>query len=398
MSIIGITSEYNPFHLGHGSHIEKVREKFGAESTVVCVMSGDFVQRGEAASFSKFARAEAACRCGADLVVELPVPWALSSAEGFARGAVGLMKQLEVDIISFGSECGRTDELEEIATELSAPEFNALVRAMLSSAPTMSYAAARQAALEKTLGEKSALIAKPNDLLGVEYLKAIRMLNADISPFAVKRVGSGHDERGEGYKSSSELRELMTGGTSLEGLIPQGAYEVYARERSLGRVIDADRFDAAVMSRLRTLSRDGFNALPDAADGVGDRLYKAAMTEPTVGAVIEAASTKRYAVSRIRRMTMCAALGITEGMSGGIPAYARVLAANKKGCTLLRDINSTCDTAIITKPAQVRNLGNAANELFSAGARAHDLYAIAYREKTERSGGGDWKTSPFIVK
>lgn len=398
MSIIGITAEYNPFHLGHEYQIKAVRERFGEDSTVVCIMSGDFVQRGEAAVFSKFARAQAACLCGADIVAELPAPWALSSAEGFARGAVGLMKELEVDIISFGSESGDTDALEEIAAVLCTEELNELVKRALSAEPALSYAAARQSVLEKLIGEKAALIARPNDLLGVEYLKAIKSLDADIRPFAVKRLGSGHDERGDGFKSSSELREIISAGKSVSGLIPDSAYEIYKHEAELGRVIDAERLDSAVMSRFRMLSRDDFNALPDAADGVGDRLYRAAAAEPTVASVIAASSTKRYAVSRIRRMAMCAALGITDGMANGVPPYARVLAANGKGCVLLRDINSAENSCVVTKPARVKTLGGDAERLFSVGARAHDIYAISYVQKEHRYGGNDWKTGPFIVK
>ena len=398
MSVIGITAEYNPFHFGHEYQINRIREEFGADSTVVCVMSGDFVQRGEPALYSKYARAESACRCGADLVVELPLPWSVSSAEGFARGAVGLMKRLKVDIISFGSESGRADELAEIADALSAAQIYDRVKEILSAEPAMSYAAARQAALEEKFGDKAALIAEPNDLLGVEYLKAIRTLNAGISVFAVQRVGSGHDRKGEGFMSSSGLRELISEGRTAEGLVPDKAYEVYLRETALGRVTDAGRFDAAVMSRLRMLSREDYNALPDAADGVGDRLFKAAMLEPSLSAVVEAASTKRYAVSRIRRMAMCAALGIRDGMAEGVPPYARVLAANKRGCTLLRDISKADDPFALTKPVQVKSFGNAANELFSAGARAHDLYSLAYKGEMQRKGGMEWKTGPFIVK
>jgi len=121
MSIIGIVCEYNPFHNGHEYHIAMSKKKLGEDASIVCVMSGDFVQRGEAAMYSKYARAEAACRCGVDLVLELPLPWCLSSAEGFARGAVGLLGGLGAGYISFGSECGETEPLEEIAPNKRHP-------------------------------------------------------------------------------------------------------------------------------------------------------------------------------------------------------------------------------------------------------------------------------------
>ena len=168
MAIIGIVAEYNPFHTGHEYHIARSRELLGADSTVICVMSGDFVQRGEAALYSKFARAEAACRCGADLVIELPLPWALSSAEGFARGSLGLLGALGATHISFGSECGDVARLEKIAECLIDPMTNAEISRELYENANSSYASARQSVLERRLGDEAKLIEQPNNILAVE--------------------------------------------------------------------------------------------------------------------------------------------------------------------------------------------------------------------------------------
>ena len=181
MAIIGIIAEYNPFHTGHEYHIARRRELLGADSTVICVMSGDFVQRGEAALYSKFARAEAACRCGADLVIELPLPWALSSAEGFARGAVGLLGALGATHLSFGSECGDVQRLERIAENLIDPAVNAEISRELNENANNSYASARQTVLARRLGDEAKLIEQPNNILAVEYLKAIYEQRLDIT-------------------------------------------------------------------------------------------------------------------------------------------------------------------------------------------------------------------------
>ena len=185
MAIIGIIAEYNPFHTGHEYHIARSRELLGADSTVICVMSGDFVQRGEAALYSKFARAEAACRCGADLVIELPLPWALSSAEGFARGAVGLLGALGATHLSFGSECGDVQRLERIAENLIDPAVNAEISRELNENANNSYASARQTVLARRLGDEAKLIEQPNNILAVEYLKAIYEQRLDITPMTV---------------------------------------------------------------------------------------------------------------------------------------------------------------------------------------------------------------------
>ena len=151
--MIGIVCEYNPFHNGHAYHITRAMQELGADEGVVCVMSGDFVQRGEPAVYSKYARAEAACRCGADLVIELPLPWCLASAEGFARGAVGLLGSIGAQHLAFGSETGETVELDALAQALLQPETQNEIRALLADFPNLSYAAARQMVMEKRLGD-----------------------------------------------------------------------------------------------------------------------------------------------------------------------------------------------------------------------------------------------------
>ena len=188
-NVIGIVAEYNPFHNGHARLIEQTRAQLGAVCPVVCVMSGDFVQRGSPAVYSKFARAEAAVRCGADLVLELPLPWSLSSAEGFARGAVGLLGSLGVVThLSFGSECGDLDPLQRVAEALLDPLLGEDLRAELRSG--IPFAAARQQAVARRVGALAELLQAPNNILAVEYLKAIYDQRLELHPLTVLR-GSG---------------------------------------------------------------------------------------------------------------------------------------------------------------------------------------------------------------
>ena len=400
MDVIGVVCEYNPFHRGHEYHLMMSRRAAdGADTPVVCVMSGDFVQRGEPAMFSKFARAEAACLCGADLAVELPLPWTLSSAEGFARGAVGLLAALGATRLSFGSETGETEPLETIAEALLDPAMTAEIKAELSRDASLSFASARQRALEKRLGELSEQIRFPNNILAVEYIKAIRTQQLDMRPMTVQRFGSGHDMSGDdGPKSASELRALLAQGRDVSGHIPERALRIYRRETDSGRgPYTMAAFESALLSRLRMLPPEAFEALPDSADGMGKRLCAAVREEPTFNAILASAKSKRYALARIRRMCMCAALGVREGMNAGTPPYARVLASNARGRELLKTAGESGRIPVVTKPAAVRGLSKECEDVFALGAAARDFYVLGSAAEAERRGGTDWRTGPKIV-
>lgn len=398
MNTVGIVGEYNPFHSGHEYHLAKTREALGGDCAVVCVMSGDFVQRGEAAAYSKYARAEAACRCGVDLVLELPLPWALSSAEGFARGAVGLLDSIgQLSHLSFGSECGDIDLITDTAMALIDPAMNAAVKAELGGG--ISYAAARQEALRKRDGRLAAILDTPNNILAVEYVKAIYQEGARLEPMTVKRYGAGHDAEGTGGpKSAAEIRHRLAGGENMETLLPAAAAEVYQREENCGRgFMSPDALEVAILSRLRLLDIETFSRLPDAGGGVGAALYNAVREEETLDAVAARAKSRGVAMARIRRMTLCAALGVTKGMADGIPPYARVLAADDRGREVLRLAASTSDISLITKPADAHRLDARGESIFTLGADAHDLYVLGYRARGERRGGADWRAGPVIV-
>lgn len=400
MSVIGIVGEYNPFHYGHKHHIAETKRLLGEDCPVVCAMSGDFIQRGEAAVYSKFARAEATVRSGVDLVLELPPAWALSSAEGFARGAVGLLGSIGVVThLSFGSECGEVEPLETLAEILLDPLIGADIRRELEAQEGIPFAAARQRAVAKRAGELSGQLETPNNILAVEYIKAVYEQGLSIKPVTVQRFGSGHDKISEsGHKSAAEIRRALANGADISASVPGSAYEIYRREDKLGRgPVLMENLESAMISRLRMLPDSAFAALPDAGEGLNNRLARAAREESGFDAVIAAAKSKRYALSRIRRMVMCAVLGISADMSRETPPYARVLAANARGCALLREMDGKARIPVITKPAAVRELGAECREVFDRSSSAHDLYVLGYSAKEERRGGADWRTSPKIV-
>ncbi len=399
MRVVGIVTEFNPFHNGHALLLERARETMGEDTAVVCCMSGDFVQRGEAAVWSKFARAEAAARCGADLVFELPLPWALSSAEGFARGGVGLLAALGVvDCLCFGSECGETEPLERAAEALLSPALAAELRRELESG--IPFAAARQRALAAVTDEETArLVETPNNILAVEYIRAIYELGLDLGFMTVRREGAEHDGQGEGsIRSASELRSRIAAGKSCSGFMPDAALAVFEREAERGRgPVLMETLEPMLLARLRMLPDEEFSRLPDASEGLGNRLRAAVRDEPTLDGVLAAAKSKRYALSRIRRMTMCACLGVREGMAEGVPPYARLLAASERGRELLRRAQDKSRIPIITKAAAARQLPRDTLSVFELGSGARDLYVLGYRAAAERRGGTDWRTGPALV-
>ena len=393
MNICGIVCEYNPFHNGHRRLIDASRAAFGADSAVVCVMSGDFVQRGEAAAFLKHDRARAAVAGGADLVLELPLPWCMARAETFARGAVGVLGACGVVThLCFGSESGDLATLRATARTLLRPEMDGLIRAGLEEG--IGYAAARQRALETLTGGPAAALTQPNDILAVEYLKALETLGIQMTPFAVRRFGAGHDAAEEAaLPSAAFLRERIRSGGDIGAWMPRAAYE--ALMRGCGPT-DADAIETAILSRLRFAPEAAFADAPDVSEGLDKRVYAAARTEPTLDALADAASTKRYPRARVRRIALSAALGLRASDSVGLPPYLRCLAANARGLKLLRLMEDRAALPVLTKSAHVRRLGETAQRVFSLGAAAADLCALGLRDPEARRGDRDWRCGPAL--
>ena len=308
--------------------METVRQQHGPESAVVCLMSGDFVQRGAPAIVNKRLRAEAAVRCGADLVLELPVTAAVASAERFAAEGVRLLSPI-CDDLCFGAECDDGNALTETAKALLSPEFPAILRAELEKG--ISFPAARAGAL-KVLGLDPALVSSPNNILAVEYCKAILSQKSSLRPFPILRRGSYHDTAPDPENpSATALRQLMPVG-GWERFVPEEAGQCL-RSAPLHTLAAGER---AILCKLRTMSDQEFEALPYGAEGLWRKLMRASRREATLDAVAEAVKSKRYTRSRIDRMILCAFLGLTaEDLEKPAP-YARVLALNDRGREILK--------------------------------------------------------------
>ena len=334
MKTVGIICEYNPIHLGHKKQIDRIRSEFGEDAAIICAMSGNFVQRGAPAIVDKTARARAAVSCGADLVLELPVTTALSSAEGFAAGGVRILANI-CDTLCFGAETADPEKLLTAARMLLRPEFSALLREELETGK--SFPAARESALRR-MGADADVLVQPNDILAVEYCKAILCQNTPMDIFPIHREGSYHALTVDSDNpSATAVRNLMLIAHNWKSCVPQAARPVLEGE-ALHSTAAAEK---AMLAKLRTMTDAEFEALPYGSEGLWRKLMHACRRENTLEDILSATKSKRYTRSRLDRMVMCAFLGITaEDMAMEVP-YTRVLAFSSRGRQILKEAKKT---------------------------------------------------------
>ena len=386
MSICGIVAEYNPFHTGHRHHIRETRRALGAETAVVCVMSGNFVQRGDFALLDKYARAEMAVRGGADLVVELPLAAALSSAEGFARGAAATLAALGCGVVSFGAETADAARLMRAAAALDA------LPAGEGADPSLSYAARRQEELRAADPDAALLLADPNNTLAVEYCRAMRPLG--MKPLAVARQGAAHDAQTPdgGFASASLLRTHLRAGDGAfcAPYLPEGTQAVWTRTVAAGEA-PVSLPEDTLLALLRTALYQG-KLRTGAADGFDERLQNAVYAACSFPDAVERAKTRRFPAARVRRALLRAALGIRPDAPVS-PAYLRVLALGPRGRAVLRD----AALPVIVKPASERRLPDELQPALAQDAFADDLFALALPDPAKRSGGDRYRKTPFYL-
>lgn len=398
MKSIGIIAEYNPFHTGHKWQIAELRRRFGEDAGIVCVMSGNFVQRGEFAIVRKHIRAAAAIHGGADLVLELPLPWAISSAEGFGRGGVEVLDATGVvDTLAFGSECADTPRMVRIARALRTTAFAAALKEELKKGD--SFAAARQRAAETVMGEDASVLGSPNDILGVEYQKALQELGSGIEPLALSRVGAAHDGgAADGYASASYIRKSILTGEPPSAYLTPDMRRLYEEERIVGRApVHIDTAERAMLVKLRTMSEADYFSYDDGGEGLYHRFYAASRTSASLHSLLGAVSTKRYAYARLKRMAIAMYLGVKPSDRPEHVPYLRVLAMNGRGKNILHEMRAKAKLPVLVKPADVRKLSKCARDLMEQEARSSDLYALAYPDLSQSVGGCEWTTDPVII-
>jgi len=330
MKIVGVICEYNPFHNGHARQLRLIRELLGEDTAIVCAMSGSFVQRGAPAVFPKSLRAEAAVRCGADLVLELPVTTCLSSAEGFASGGVEILGKLCTHLC-FGSESGNADDIMSTAEALLSPDFPGFLRMELDKG--LSFPAARQQALA-AMGFSAGVLEKPNDILAVEYCKAILNQGLKLAPLPLRRGGDYHAAAPEAAEpSATSLRTLIQRGEALDAYVPEAATDLF-RNASVHTLESGER---AILYRLRTMTEAEFEALPYGSEGLWRKLMHEAKRQDTLENILTAVKSKRYTRTRLDRMVMCAFLSLDQKTLSAAPDYTRILAFNDRGRQILSE-------------------------------------------------------------
>ena len=378
MKICGIVAEYNPFHKGHAYQIETARK--AGVTHVMAVMSGNFVQRGEPAVAEKHLRAKLALSSGADLVIELPLPYALSSAECFARGAVSLMQRSGcVDVISFGAENTR-QELKPVLDALLSPGFDAVLQKELKKGD--SFAAARTRAVAQMAGaDAAALLTRPNNILAVEYQKAASKLGFAAEFLAVPRKGAAHDSQDgeEEFCSASLIRDRIGKGdlSAAEKGMPEGAFSGLSQAIAAGEApASPERLENAVLAALRRRSIEELAQLPDISEGLENRFYGAIRQATSLEELYRMTQSKRYPQARVRRMVWQSFLGVTAQMQKTEPPYIRVLGMNRKGEEILREIKEKGSLPVSPSLLRLAETSPEAKLFADLEAAAADQYVL----------------------
>lgn len=369
MSAVGIIAEFNPLHTGHKRLIDYAKT---LGDTVACVISGNFVQRGDVAIISKQRRAKFALLCGVDIVAELPVLWSMSTAQNFALGGVWQLYNLGCQKIVFGSECGDIDALINAADVLNSDGFFEKVSEKAKSGVT--FAVARENAAQE-MGVDFTLLRGANNNLGIEYILAAKKLNLPIEFHTIKRLGAGHNsnEIDDGFVSSSFIREelLKSNIGYTERFMPREIRGIINPEH----IADIKRLENAILCSLRTKSANDLKNLPDISEGLENKIYFSARVATSLDELYNMIKTKRYTMARIRRLVLSAFLALDNQFFMTTPPYVRVLGFNSNGLEHLKTPQGIIP--VITRALQIKNLDDDAIKVFETECRATDIYNLA---------------------
>ncbi len=398
MNLAAIISEYNPFHNGHKYHIEKTRE-LGA-THVVAVMSPNFVQRGECAIFDKFTRANIAVQNGVDLVIELPSVYSLSCAETFALGAIKILNSIGcVDFLSFGSEIGDLMPLKKASMLEETQEVKTLIKLKLQSG--ISFPKARFEALKEVYSNKVVqILEKPNNLLAVEYLKAMRKTKSDFNATTIKRKGAEHDGKtlSENFASASYIREsLFHSNIISQNFVPCNAFEKYMEEICKKNApIQLKNAEKVIIYKLRSMNNEEICKLPDVSEGLENRILSAASDCTSLEDLIEQIKNKRYTMARVKRIICCAFNDISLEMQKKSPPYIRVLAFNNKGREILKKMNETATLPFSTSLSKLSIENPICDEFATIESRCTDNFWLCSSKIFKK--GFDYTTKVAIIE
>ncbi len=372
--IAGIICEYNPMHNAHVYHIEKTREN--GHDFVVCVMSGNFVQRGECASVDKWTRAKIAVQNGADIVLELPTPWACASAETFARGGVAILKAFGVDTLSFGSEIEDSEKLLACVNSLESDEIKSQVKTKMKTG--MSYPAALSEVFSVgDLSEFQSIISNPNSTLAIEYIRQIREQNSNMKILAIKREAVEHDSEAayENFASASLIRKMNLKG--IESFVPKTSFSLVGEQIALGQApVKLENGEKIILAKLRTMTKNELSNFISDDTGLVSRVFESAKISSTLEQLYENIKTKNYTHSRIRREILSVFLGIDKNIAKKIPPYIKVLAVNQNGLKLIAKQKNEFGLPLVTKHSEIMKLDDEAKRIYELECMNTDMFAM----------------------
>lgn len=374
MKTVAIICEYDPFHRGHKKQIEIIREHFGTDTTVISIMSGSTVQRGRLSVYPKHLRAEAAVKCGSDLILELPFPYCSSSAEHFARGAVRLICDLGgIDVLAFGSESGDIDALTHASEVIRSDEYLSAIReegknGHIKSSEEIFFTLAG-----------NGFPTTPNDILAVEYIAALKDENSKIVPFTYKRE--------EGY-SASRSRELIYGDGDVKEMLPDEAVKIF--EKTVPTETSA--YETVALHTLRMTDAATLSTYYGMNGGVAGLIKANTESTASLADLVSSCVGKSYTRARIRRAILAATLGVKGEIPKARPLFTNLLATNDKGREYLHKIKKTSSVSIVTKPADGLSLPEQAKKQFQISLRSDKLMALCRKEATAEI----FKKMPYI--
>lgn len=385
MKIGAVICEFNPFHNGHRYLLDKMREK-GCDG-IICVMSGSFTQRGEAAIADKFSRAESALKFGADVILELPAPYAVASAQRFARGGARIIAATGVvDKVYFGSECGNIEIISKAAKAVDNPKVIELLKEKMNSGDY--YPTALEKSVDEVFGcEISRVLSSPNNILGVEYLRELEKFSISAETIERKAVAHDSSESIDGFASASLIREMILKGEDVSELVP---WSVISNPAS------ADFGERAVLYKLRTISVDELREIADVTEGLENRIIAAARKCNSLDELFAEIKTKRYTLARLRRIVTSAMLGITKDLQNTPVSYLRVLGFTDKGKDIVSMIAKNGSLPVITSAARgLESLEGNAKKVLECDIKATDVRTLFEREISE--SGKDFTTAVIKV-
>ncbi len=345
--VLGIVSEYNPFHNGHILHLKKSLEMTKADFTIA-IMSGNFTQRGDTSLTDKWAKTEMALKQGIDLIIELPTLYAISSAENFADGAIKILNSLGIiDYLSFGSEIGEIKPLNDVANVLAKEpkDFSEILKRQLRSG--LSYPKAREIAIQMYFGTSpiyTEALQNPNNILGIEYLKALKRSKSNITPITIKRNYNDYNSNDikNGVASATAIRTMIMQNKNIHAVVPYETYDVIERLTEEGKIVPSLKvFEKEIIYNLRKMTITEIANLPDVTEGLENKIKQASNMTNNLEDLIQKIKSKRYTETRIRRILLYSLLNITKkdmAMSKKVTPYIRVLGFNKHGKRIISAI------------------------------------------------------------